>query len=131
VSREGPLFIDLAGITRITSIGVKILVEVFSQLSEKTRGKYRVTLEKCSIPLIQQINMVSNLVGKAEIASFYAPYRCDNCHREVEILLSPASGLPTTVLSEAPNVLCSNCGNRLQFDDIPTDYFSFLRRDSH
>lgn len=116
---------DLSGIENFNSCGIRewiYLVKDFSKLGT-------LVFQKCSVTMIDQINMVPDSIGSATIESFYAPYYChgEKCEKEVTHLIEIKPHLKTLLDMNAPNFACDSCGNTLDFDALPDSYFMFLR----
>src|SRR5690242_2964167 len=67
------MILDLGGVTRINSPGVREWIAFVNGLNDR---KIKVVLEKCSVPFVNQLNMISNFRGKGQVVSVYAPYFC-------------------------------------------------------
>ena len=115
-----PLELDLAGIERVTSCGVREWL-IFMKAAEK-QGR-RIVLERCSPVIVQQANMISNFLGACEVRSVQLPYFCDSCRKE-RTLLRELGGKPP----EPPEktATCPDCGGQMEFDDLAGTYFEFL-----
>jgi anti-anti-sigma regulatory factor len=114
--------IDLSGIIRINSCGIRTWINVLEQLT-KTQN---VIFIECSPIVIRQFNMIANFGARGVIQSFQLPYYCEACNREYvfrsdtkEFLLRPLP-LRATVYS------CPTCNGVLEFDDLEEKYFHFL-----
>jgi len=113
-----PVAIDLGGVRRINSCGVREWVNFIRTLSQSRQ----VRLLRCSMPIVEQLNMVFNFRGTAAIESFFAPFCCSNCGASTAVLLTPADAPQA---SAAPR-RCDQCGGSSVFDDLPERYFAFL-----
>lgn len=114
----GTLTIDLGGVRRINSCGVREWVNFIRGICVK--GPVR--LARCSIPIVEQLNMVFNFRGGATVDSFLAPYCCTKCEASSVVLLTPAQvagGAP-------PPSRCDACGGTATLDDLPQRYLAFL-----
>lgn len=116
------LVIDTADVERINSCGVRDWVNWLSQLQASS---HRVVLIRCSPSIIGQVNLVANFVGEAVVHSFFAPYYCPSCDREVRKLIE-ASAIAGDEERRAPAFRCGECGGELEFDDLEASYFAFL-----
>ena len=118
--RPDPLILNLEGILRINSIGLRHWIPLVSQLS-KSRT---VVVEALSYPFVIQANNVANLLAGVEIRSCVAPYYCSLCEMNRTIVVS-AEEIRAGEL--APPKDCPECGTEMEFDELE-DYFAFLRR---
>ena len=119
--------IDLSGVERINSCGVRDLVNWLNDL--ESAGK-RVVLVRCSPCIVTQINLVHNFTGRGLVKSFFAPYYCGRCDKEQLKLLQVESFAGHTQ-PRAPACRADACQNvpcELAFDDIEESYFAFLPR---
>ncbi len=119
--------IDLSGVTRINSCGVRDWVNWLNDLD--ARGK-RVVLVRCSAVIVNQINLVHNFVGRGVVRSFFAPYYCARCDREQQRLIQTDT-LSGAARVKAPAVLGEGCDVvpcQMAFDDLEDAYFAFVPR---
>jgi ABC-type transporter Mla MlaB component len=119
---RGPLTLDLKEVRRINSAGVREWVNFMRQI-EHVKG---VKLARCSMAMVNQLNMIYNFKGAAAVESFFAPYSCDPCDKEVDVLLTVDVHFPDPSQLQPPKASCPRCGGALEFDDIPERYFSFI-----
>lgn len=115
---EGDVAIDLSGVRRISSTGVREWIDLMRVLD----GRCHVTLVACSPPTVTQLNLIANFRGAAHVESFIAPYECARCGAEREVLLD------ATAASRGPNVphLSCACGEAMELSEIPERYLTFL-----
>ena len=113
------LVFDLSGIRHINSCGVREWINFVTEL--KRAGK-SLELERCSVPIVNQLNMISNFRGGARVRSIYTPYYCAECDREHPQLMDVSAGVAPAV----PEVACPDCQAAMEFDDLPEAYFAFL-----
>jgi hypothetical protein len=88
-----------------------------------------VRLERCAEVLIEQINMIDEAGGAAEVVSFQAPYQCTACGLEASMLLEVAPHLDAMRRMEPPPQTCPECGQPMELYELPEKFFSFLVRD--
>ncbi|MCC6812068.1 MAG: hypothetical protein IT381_31895 [Deltaproteobacteria bacterium] len=121
---EKPLLLtlDLAGIKRINSTGVREWINFMTALR---KDGARINFERCSVAIVQQLNMIANFADRAEVHSVFAPYICPSCDTE-EAKLVDFKANPTPDL-EAP-VACPNCKETMEFDDLPESYLAFRQQ---
>jgi transcription initiation factor IIE alpha subunit len=70
--------------------------------------------------------MIYNFRGRASVVTFFAPYMCEPCATEVDVLLDTRMHFRDNTALLAPEIKCPQCGKMLVFDDIPERYFSFI-----
>jgi hypothetical protein len=71
-SLEGRVAIDLSAVGRLSSEGVRRWMAFLGGLGKVTA----LALERCSIGIVTQLNMIAGFRRDAEVRSFYAPYLC-------------------------------------------------------
>lgn len=114
--RENITF-DLAGVTRLNSVGVHLWIEFVRYLSSVCQ----LVFVRCSIPIVNQINMIEGFKGTAKVQSFYAPYYCARTGEEEQRLLTVDS-IPDPL--NPPTFPCDN--GVMELDELPERYFAFL-----
>jgi hypothetical protein len=120
LAHRGPLRLHLAGVTQISSTGVREWI-LFMRALDAT--PHPVELVEVSPTLVRQMNMIANFAGGATVRSVRLPYYCDACgHEQAATLeLDSARDIP-------PVAPCAACGEEAEFDDIANNYLAFLRR---
>lgn len=113
--------LDLRGIERVNSLGLKHWITVMADLCRKVR----VSVEACSPAMAQQANMVSNIFAGAEVRSCTAPYSCGRCDAEFNLLVTGDEVVAAA--GDPPEKTCPSCGGPAEFDDLEI-YFGFMRR---
>ncbi len=119
--KEGIIVFDFEKVQSINSCGIRDWISFVSPKSETAKISYR----HCPKVIIEQMNMVKGFLPEGtQIESFYAPFFCESCDHEENILLRPDQ----IVERKAPgDVKCSNCGESgMDFDALPQQYFHFL-----
>ncbi len=115
---DGPLQLDLRGVERINSIGLRNIIDA----SRAGPNQRPIVAIRCSEAWVRQMNMIPALAEMAEIESILAPYYCARCQREsVEVLSAEQlrGSLP-------PDLCCGSCSEPMTFDGHPKEYFAFL-----
>ncbi|MBI3181972.1 MAG: protein kinase [Myxococcales bacterium] len=118
---HGPLVLDLDGVGRITSFGVRAWLEALGRV----RADLYYCFVRCRPQVLIQFNMVAGFAGRGELLSFYVPYLCGECGRESEVLVDL---LKDALTSEPPPIACSACGGKAEIDDDPATYFEYAMR---
>jgi CheY-like chemotaxis protein/predicted RNA-binding Zn-ribbon protein involved in translation (DUF1610 family) len=130
---EGTSFADLAGrltgvvefdlraVRHINSAGVHRWVQFLRQIPAVTAC----TFVRCSIAFVRQADMVPDMLGRGQIASFVAPYHCPDCGHEDEKVMQTTAFAPGDPDPEFP---CPKCGHLLVFDEVRERYLAFRER---
>lgn len=114
--RQGVVVLDLDGVRRITSFGVREWVTAMGELSAAC------FFVRCRPAIVSQFNMVANFAGRGQLVSLYAPYHCPRCSRDIEVLVDRRQRTGGALAME---VACSECHGPAEFDDIPETFFSY------
>ncbi len=117
---DGKVVLDIAGIRRVNSCGVRSWVAFVRGLVE---AGHEIELRRCAPCMVRQMNMVANFASGARVLSVLAPYYCDTCGNEKEVLIELTDGKRPQVAARVP---CSRCGQEMEFDDLIETYFDFL-----
>lgn len=123
---QGPVCFNLREVTYIDSSGLREWI----QAVEKIPRECRVEFHEVSVRFIYQLNMSLNARGHGRVVSFISPYYCGRCDKRRDVLLvidahPQELGRPDAVT--VPQQQCSECGNPLIFDELPEEYFMFLK----
>jgi len=117
---RGEVEVDLGAVRRINSSGVREWVG-FVRAAGKAA---RLTLHRCPVSFVSQMNMISNFVGGARVHSVLVPGLCSGCgaaREELALVADLRAGrrdLPP----------CGACGGAVELDADESEYFSFLSR---
>lgn len=117
------LILDLGGVERISSFGIRQWIDFVGAMSGRLAGLYFV---ECAPKIIDQFNMVANFGGPGHIVSFYAPYRCDSCDHDRRRLFRTDEETPLWRAGQAPSFPCQICGSPEYFDEDPATYFFYV-----
>ncbi len=122
-ARNNKLILDLAGITFINSIGVREWIRM-----QQAAAKIGVAIELRRVcePLVHQLNIVPATRGVSMVTSFYAPYECENCGNEQDVVLDVRLHGSALAKMQAPPMPCPDCRRPLVFTAPPELYFTFL-----
>lgn len=118
---SGAVKVDLAGVTRINSSGVRQWVNFLRSLPQTTQ----LTLEKCPVMFVNQMNMISNFIVGAQVQSVFVPYLCTGCEADRSDLYDLAAIREGRHLCPAK---CDACGAAMELDAPEDEYFAFTRR---
>jgi CheY-like chemotaxis protein len=129
---------DLTALTRLTG-EVWLRMREFRRISSDSVQKWidfvralpegqKLHLIECPIPFVHQANLITNLLERQEVESFYAPYSCARCAIDEERLIDVKRDLDGGKKRQPPAMKCSSCGGALAFDELTEQYFAFLDR---
>ena len=121
--RSPILVVDLADVERINSRGVRDWVNWIAGLDKAGIKSY---LVQCSTAVVDQLNLVGNFAGQADVCSVSAPYYCKGCEFEHAEILALAE-LTTVGKTQAPTRICPQCKKAMSFDDIEDSFFAFVK----
>src|SRR5262249_40784792 len=107
------------------SFGVRQWLKGMDALPKSINDLY---LLGCPTFFVDQLNMVLNFGGASQILTVVAPYTCPSCGVEsgetIDVLAERAA-LARGGVSEKE---CARCGGKLEFDETPESYFSFVSK---
>jgi len=115
--------VDTGEVAFINSIGVREWMRLLRGLDD---AGARVKLVRCAEVIIEQINMIDDARGNAEVVSFHAPYQCTGCGLETSALLVVADHLDQLRAMEAPPIACPDCKQAMELYEVPEKFFTFL-----
>lgn len=120
---RSPMVIDLGGVERINSIGVRNWIHFVKKCET---GGIDLLVERASPMIVQQISMISNFMGqRAKVTSLYVPYFCETCNDERMQLVQVNPG---ETLGVAPTIPCPKCHHTMQLDEPEAMYASLFKR---
>jgi anti-anti-sigma regulatory factor len=119
----GEVAIDLSGVRRISSTGVREWIDLMRALD----GRCQVALVACSPASVTQLNLISNFRGAAQVESFLAPYQCACCGVEHDVLLDADAATRWFARTPTlPAMPCTRCDSVMELAEIPERYLTFL-----
>ena len=83
-------------------------------------------LVECSTYAVSQINLITGLLGRAKLVSFYASFVCESCSKELEarfVIPNERDRLRTLPGSIQP---CTLCGGQARLEDYPASFFEIM-----
>lgn len=111
----------LENVNNFNSVGIREWVYLVRDLSSLGQMFFK----RCSVTMIDQINMVPDSLGNGVVESFYAPYACDD-HGETNRLLITKDHVAEIRSHVAPEMHCEKCKKKLVFDALEDAYFMFV-----
>lgn len=123
-AKQGRLILDLGGITFINSLGVR---EWCHMQQAAANAKVAIELRRVAEPIVHQLNIVPATRGVSMVTSFFAPYECDECDRDHEMLLDVRLHGSDLARMRAPVLKCPDCREDMVFGHPPELYFTFLQ----
>ena len=117
---NGPSKLDMKGIRRINSYGVRAWIEAI----RKVPASAIVDFVDCPSVVIDQMNMVAGFLGRGRVVSFFAPMVCARCGVDRNELFQTEDYHRDGRL---PEVSCPRCTAPMQVDDLEEHYLLFLR----
>jgi CheY-like chemotaxis protein len=121
---KGDVWLRLREFRRISSDSVQKWIDFVRSMPPGER----LHLIECPIPFIHQANLITNLLERQEVESFFAPYSCAACGLDEERLIDVERDLDGGKRRTPPPQKCSSCGGPLAFDELVEQYFAFLDR---
>ncbi len=121
-SKLSKIVLDLKGIERITSYGVKGWITMLNSLLQK-----ELVYRNCPVTFIEQMNLVPGFKGQAVVESFEVPFFCSSCNDEFAITVHTDKIEQISFLDVInANYDCEKCNNEMEFDSTK-HYFMFLK----
>jgi len=118
--KAGLITLVLEGINNFNSCGIREWIYLLRDMSEL--GRIRFT--RCSVTMVDQVNMVPDSLGSGSVESFFAPYFCTD-HGEVSRLIVVKDAERDLAERKAPEMHCETCKKTLEFDALEESYFLF------
>ncbi len=113
---------ELSGLSRITSYGVRQWIRGRDQLAAK-----HLYYLNCPPFFIDQLNMVLNFGGHGQVITAFAPYSCSACRSEEWALIDVMAKCDELAGGAAPAQACPKCQAPMEMDELPETYFGFAR----
>jgi len=111
----------LENVNNFNSVGIREWVYLVRDLS----ALGSLCFKRCSVTMVDQINMVPDSLGNGVVESFYAPYACDE-HGETSRLIMAKDHAKEISENIAPDMQCDHCKEKLVFDALEDAYFMFV-----
>ena len=117
--------LDIQGLRFITSFGVRQWLRSMAALPPTATHVY---LAGCPRIFVEQLNMILNFGGKAQILTLLAPYRCTTCGNETDESIDAVAHTEEILQGKIPEPPCRKCNGKLALDELPEMYFACLRK---
>jgi anti-anti-sigma regulatory factor len=117
------LILDLGGVTFINSLGVREWIRM-QQAAQGLGVGFE--LRRVAVPLVHQLNIVPATRAAAMVTSFFAPYECEDCDAEHDMVLDVRLHGADLARMRAPKLPCPDCKRPMLFGAPPELYFTFL-----
>lgn len=123
LSETAPLLLNLYGISRINSIGVRSWMKFMTLWGDKP-----IEYLDCPASITDQISITPVLLGLkkpvARVMSAYVSYACSKCHHQEDLMVARTQVLPQP-LPDITSPRCPNCGQGLSM--INPDQLAIFR----
>ncbi|MBA3500702.1 MAG: serine/threonine protein kinase [Myxococcota bacterium] len=119
------IVIDVSGMARMTSFGVRQWMKGMEALPKSVTERY---LLGCPMFFVDQLNMVLNFGGGAQILTATAPYSCSSCGAESGEVIDLIGERGVIARGAAPERRCSSCNGKLELEESPESYFTFVSK---
>jgi hypothetical protein len=113
------VIVDLGGVHRVTSYGVRAWIVAVEAMRAAYLGFVRVRP-----PMVDQFTTISVTRGAGEIISMYLPYECAGCALEFDVLVDVRQQHALLSTGKPPVAHCATCNKPAEFNDLPRRYFS-------
>ncbi len=120
---EGTTILDLDGVTRITSFGVREWNKAIQLLSATYLG-----FVKVRPAMVTQFNVVAGVAGNGQIVSMYVPFICPACDSAFETLYDLRKDFAQFATLDDHPPACPSCANPSELDELPAVYLNFINR---
>ena len=124
LGQREPLRLNLKGLTRLNSIGIRNLLKFITDFSPCA-----FVYEECPSEFIDQVNMIPALLGvknNGKIKSLFVPFECPTCDHEDEVLSEVSEYTALKSGGSGPAHTCSKCGGKMNV--LMDSFFIFMTR---
>ncbi len=121
----GIVIIDLGAVDRISSFGVRKWIEFAARLPSGAISMYVVYAPPV---VVDQLNMVEGFAGVSRVLTVLAPYTCKTCSEDRLRAVNLMDEAQIISENKAPEHNCPVCSNPLEFADLPSEFFGYMRR---
>lgn len=124
LGRSAPLRLNLRGLSRLNSIGIRNLLKFLADW-----GASEFVYEECPSEFVDQVNMIPALLGtkrNGKIKSFFVPFECPKCDFDEEVLTEAPEIIKVRTQGGHVERNCPKCSGAMTiFSD---SFFVFLMR---
>jgi serine/threonine protein kinase len=120
----GHVLLDLGQLERISSFGVRKWIDFVSKVPT---GALSLTIIHAPPIVVDQLNLVEGFAGVSKVLSLLAPYRCNTCNEDRLRLVDVIEQAEVIAAGQAPDHNCPVCESKLEFADMPAEFFDFVR----
>ena len=118
-----PVLVDIDGVPRITSFGVRELVAALRSVGAAAP----IFFCGCRPALMAQFNSFAQLAARGDIVTLYCPYVCADCDHAFEVLTDVRKAGDDLRSFRAPAVACPSFGRGpAGLEDLEASYFAVL-----
>src|SRR6185436_12280296 len=114
----GALHLDLGGISRVNSRGIKMWMDYFG--GARFRGS-QLEFFDCSPAMVEQFNLITNFGCGGKVRSLQVPYTCGSCSTPFTKTFTVEEA--KKMKAEVKDQPCPKCQKSGSFDDLPEMYF--------
>lgn len=119
--KTSKVLVDMRDIRRFASWGMSEWMDFL-----RITADFDLYLVECSTYAVSQINLVTGLLGRAKLLSFYASYRCASCNQELESLFVIPRDRETIRALPGSYQDCVTCGGRARLEEYPAAFFETI-----
>jgi serine/threonine protein kinase len=118
---NGSMAIDLEGVNRVTSFGIREWCKAIQLVSAPYIGFIKVKPS-----MVTQFNVVAGASGNGEIVTLYAPFICSSCGSVFEKLYDLRTEFEELTSAVNTHVPCPQCAAPSELDELPSVYLNFV-----
>jgi eukaryotic-like serine/threonine-protein kinase len=120
---RGVVLIDTEDVTRVTSYGIRALLEVIEASAPVVDAVFHV---RCSVAFVQQVNMIRRLLAGGQVVSFHLPYVDPVTDQPFQQTVSGHHAALILRARQPPPAACpGNPERQAEFDEDAESYLDF------
>jgi anti-anti-sigma regulatory factor len=114
--------INFRQVSYINSLGVRAWINFMRDVSGR-----KLIFEECTPEIVNQINMIPNFKGNAEIKSVYGTFFCNSCNNTQEEIFEAGKSFPNPPEFSVNIPKCKTCNSAdVEFEEVEDSFFAFL-----